>query len=181
MQFYKPNAAGTGHAIGFQFDSKKGALYAQFVKQTGWNADTKKGSFQEGAKFNLKFNEIEIGVILNCIERGRGAKLFHQSEKGNTSIELKEYVSKKDNSKDGFTISVNPRANEGEDKPQTFGFWFNAGEARTLKEYLQFVLDHFFAAEYSAEKKRRAEYAAGKEQGTSKKDKEKVENEDPLA
>ncbi len=173
MQFYKPNASITGHAVGFQFNSKEGALYAQFVKQTGAK------EFKDGKKFNLKFNAIEIGVLLNCIERGYAEKLYHQSEKGSTSIEVKEYFSKKKNAKDGFTISVNPRANEGEEKPDTFGFWFNAGEARTLKEYLQFVLDHFFAAEYSAEKQRRQEYTAKK--GTATPKKEKVEKPDPLA
>lgn len=170
MQFYKPNASGSGNAVGFQFNSKEGALYAQFVKQSGPK------EFKGGKKFNLKFNAIEIGNILNCIERGRGSKLFHQSEKGNTSIELAEYVSKKDGVKDGITISVMPRANEGEEKPEKFGFWFNAAESRTLKEFLQFVLGHFFAADYSAEKQRRAEYAKKKNSGE-----EKVENEDPLA
>ncbi len=173
MKFYKPNAKSTGHAIGLEFNSKEGALFAQFVKQTDWNADTKKGSFQGGAKFNIKLNATEIGAFLNCIERGRGEKLFHQSEKGNTSIELKQYVS--NDIKNGFTVSVNPRANEGEEKPQTFGFWFNESESRTLKEYLQFVLYHFFTAEYSADKQRRQEYAAKRD------GKEKVENDDPLA
>ena len=164
MNLYKPNANGTGHAIGLQFNSKDGALFAQFIKQTGWDANTKKGVFKNGKKFNLKFNASEIGVILNCIERGKAAKLFHQSEKGNTSIELKEYTSKKDGQRDGFTISVNPRDTEGE-KGELFGFWFNAGEARLLKEYLQFALQHFFSAEYSAEKKRREEYYKKAEAG----------------
>lgn len=169
MQFYKPNGSNTGNAVGFNFNSKEGALHAQFVKQTGPK------SFKGGKKFNLKFNATEIGAFLNCIERGRGEKLFHQSEKGSTSIELKEYA--KSDTKNGFTISVNPRANEGEEKPQSYGFWFDAKEARTLKEYLQFVLDHFFSAEYSEDKKRRAEYL--KNAGKDKE--EKVEKDDPFA
>jgi hypothetical protein len=170
MQFYKPNAKNTGSAVGFNFNSKEGALHAQFVKQTGPK------SFKGGKRFNVKFNATEIGVFLNCIERGRAEKLFHQSEKGNTSIEIKEYLS--NDVKNGFTISVNPRANEGEEKPQQFGFWFNAAEARTLKEYLQFVLGHFFAAEYSADKQRRAEYAKKNAENSSSK--EKVEKPDPF-
>lgn len=151
MKFFKPNPKVTGHAVGFQFNSKDSALYAQFVRQSGWNQETKKGSFKEGEKFNTKLNETEIGAILNCIERRLPTKLFHQTEKGSTSIEIKTYA--KDNVNNGFTLTVQPK---GDDK-KSFGFWFNEAEARVLKEYLQFVLFHFFSAEYSAEKQRRNE------------------------
>lgn len=162
LNFYKPNANKTGHAIGLSFNSKEGKLHAQFVKQTSWDGNAHRGGFKGGDKFNLTFNATEIGAFLNCIERKISEKLFHQSAKGNTSIEVKPFNKKLAEDKtepNGFTISVNPRANEGEDKPKTYGFWFDKKEERLLKEYLQFVLEHFFSAAYSADKKRRAEYA----------------------
>ena len=162
LNFYKPNAANSGHLLGLKFNSKEGSLYAQFVKQTKWDAAAHKGCFQGGAKFNIKVNATEIGAILNIIERGKTEKLFHQSPKGNTSIEIKPFTKKAAEGetpvKNGFTISVNPRANDGEEKPQTFGFWFNESEARLLKEYLQYALRHFFDALYSFDKAERAEY-----------------------
>ena len=176
MQFYKPNSKKTGHAIDLSFNSKEQALWIQFIKQTSWDDALKRGAFKGGAKFNIKLNAREIGVILNSIERGRTDKLFHKAEKGNTSIEVKPYVSNEVTN--GITISVNPRANEGEEKPQTFGFWFDAAEARVLKGYLDNVLAHFFDADYSEQKKLRAEYAKKREENGSapvKKDTETVE------
>ena len=120
LNLYKPNGKKTGHAIGFSFNSKEGKLFAQFVKQTGWDEGSHRGSFKNGKKFTLTFNATEIAAFLNCIERKVGVKLFHQSEKGNTSIELATYPLPKPDApaptKNGFTISVNPRANEGEEK-----------------------------------------------------------------
>lgn len=188
MQFYKPNSKNSGHAVGFSFNSKDGALYVEFVKQTSWDAELKRGAFKGGAKFNIKLNDIEIGSILNCIERGKAAKLFHQAEKGSTSIALDTFPLVKDGeaarARDGFTISVNPRSTGEGDVPQKFGFWFNSAEERVLKEYLQFVLEKFFSAEYSAEKQRRdAAYKKRQaENGENSVEKgEKVEEGDPFA
>jgi len=171
MQFYKPNSSNSGNAVGFSFNSKEGALYVQFVKQTGPK------SFKGGAKFNIKFSDAEIGAILNVIERDKEPKqpLFHQSEKGSTSIRLENFPKPKEGAApayDGFTISVIPRAIEGGTN-EKFGFWFNSAEERVLKEYLQFVLHHFFTAEYSAEKQRRQAATGSKA--------EKVDKPDPLA
>ncbi len=181
MQFFKPNSKKTGHACDLSFNSKEQALWIQFIKQTSWDDSLKRGAFKGGAKFNIKLNAMEIGAILNCVERARGERLFHKAEKGSTSIELKEFIGKDQKTgepkKDGITISVNPRANEGEEKPQTFGFWFNAAEARVLKGYLDNVLSHFFDADYSEQKKMRAEYAKKREEqgGASPAKKDAVE------
>lgn len=156
MQLFKPNAKGQGHAVGISFNSKDGKIFFKFIKQTGWDEKTKRGKFQGGQMFNITFNATEVGGILNCIERGSTDKLFHSSGKGDTSIEWAPLVNKATNVKNGVTVSVNPRGQEVKEgeKPLQFGFWFNNAEARLLKEYLQFALDHIFTAEYSAEKKK---------------------------
>ncbi len=167
ISFYKPNSTQKGHALGLSFNSKEGKLFLQFIKQTSWDATKKRGGFKDGAKFNITLNATEIGALLNCAERSIPGKLFHASEKGNTSIDYGPYAKKvaegEKAARDGMTISVNPRANAGEEKPQQFGFWWNEAETRLFKEYLTFVLDHFFSADYSAEKKKKDEYFKNKE------------------
>jgi hypothetical protein len=155
VQLYKPNAKGTGHAVGINIGNSKAAkLHFQFVKQTGWNSESKTGTFKGGDKFNISLGIDEVGALLNTIERGRGEKLFHSSEKGDTQIEFRVYQPDENKAADGITISVNPRAKEGEDAPLKYGFWFDAGQARALRSYLEFALEKFFSAEYSADKQR---------------------------
>lgn len=165
MKLYKPNPSKTGNAVGFRFNSKDGALYAEFVKQSGWDAAAHRGTFNEGAKISIKFNAVEIGAMLNCIERGKASKLFHKAAKGATTIHFEVYPAPKPDApvkpRDGFTISVLPNGQE-QGAAIRYGFWFNENESRALKEYLQFVLEHFFAAEYSADKQQRAAYLKSK-------------------
>lgn len=159
MKFYKPTKSTTGYATGWNFNSADGKVFASFIKQTGWDDSKRVGSFKGGKQITLTFAMHEVGAILNCIERGLSKNLFHHSAKGDTSIKLAPYV--KNDVKDGFTISIHPKAAEGEE-PEKFGFMFNNDEARVLRQWLEFALSHFFIAEYSAEKQRRKEYAQGK-------------------
>lgn len=163
MNLYKPNSKNAGHAIGLNFNSKEGRLFVQLIKQVGWDDSTKTGTFKGGKFFNVTFNAHEIGAALNCIESSIAAKLFHKTDKGATSIEWAPFARKDTPDKrDGVTLSVSPRATEANKEPVKFGFWFNESEARLLKEYLRFVLSHFFTAEYSADKQRREEAFAKK-------------------
>ncbi len=186
LQFYKPSRSLNGHAIGFSFNSKKGKMYVNFIKQTA------EKSFKGGKQFAVSFGIAELGSWLNVIERNVSRKLFHQSEKGNTSIELKPYsrIDKEtqEKIKDGFTISVNPRSNSETEERTSFSFWFSADEARAIKEYLQFVLSHFYQAIYAADKKRAENYIKNKtsqpakEQTSPQKDEsEQNDEEDPFA
>ena len=179
VNLYKPNAKNSGHAIGLNFNSKEGRLFVQLIKQVGWDDSTKTGTFKGGKFFNVTFNAHEIGAALNCIESSIATKLFHKTDKGSTSIEWAPFVRALPSDRttgvqpppprailhekrDGITLSVNPRATEANKEPVKFGFWFNESEARLLKEYLRFVLSHFFTAEYSADKQRREEAFAKK-------------------
>ncbi len=153
MQLYKPNSNNKGHAVGMSFNSKEQKLYVQFIKQTSWDANSKKGTFKGGRTFNISLGAAELGAVLNVIEQRTTEKLFHSSEKGDTSITIKPFLGKND-VENGFSISANPR---GGDEEISFGFWFNNSESRLLKEYLLFVLYHFFSADYSEDKQRRAE------------------------
>ena len=163
LQFYKPNPSSSGYGIGLSFNSKEAKLYVEVIKQVSWDAAKKEGSFKGGKKFNVTFNSNEIGAILNTLERGLPSKFFHSTAKGSVSIDVSTFFKKVPNSqekgpKDGISLSINPKAKEGEAAPDRFGFWFNESEARTLRAYLEFALNHFFSAAYSAEKARREAY-----------------------
>lgn len=148
-QFYKPNPSVKGHACSFDFTSngESAGLYLELVKQVSWDAKTKTGKFLGGEKVKLKFNDIEMGRFIDCIRNNRPAKMFHSSAAGKTGINFEPYISKKDNTQIGFSLSVR----QGE---KSFLLGFDYAEAIVIENFLENCLDHMFTAAYSEKKKR---------------------------
>ena len=93
-QLYKPNAKNTGCAMGFSIGYSKDnspSLFVSTVLQSGWNDQTKKGSFAGNAKdpnksSNFKMNANEAGEMISSIRTRVPIVFFHKFNEDNTII-----------------------------------------------------------------------------------------------
>lgn len=80
---YKPNSRGSGGVMRFGFNVQKAAIFVESAAQAG------EKQFDWERKIIMKWGLSDIGSILATIQgRTSQAKLFHQSEKGNSTCEL---------------------------------------------------------------------------------------------
>lgn len=170
LQFYKPNKANKGYAASFSFAAKANgtkAIFAEFVKQNGWNQEGRGGQgngiFKDGKKIVIKLSTTEAATIIDAIERREDtSQFFHTSEKGSTTINFKRYAGKVKEGNEwvtskvptGYAFSVSAGATEAD----RFGITLTFGEAKELAIYLGFALEHLMSAVYAEEKAKAKEY-----------------------
>ncbi len=174
LQFYTPNKAVTGGLLSAQVTAKVGsfeepgdrAIFFNLVKQTGWNTETSKGSFKDGAKIGVKFTMDEVGGFIQAIRNQRNFTFYHGFDNNITTGTFLYYFIDKD--KDGNLLvdkNKRPAPREG------FGLTvkkgeveikvsFNLAAAENLAEYLKFCLEKCYTAIYSEDKKNAEDWAA---------------------
>lgn len=176
IQFYKPTQKVTGSACSFSFNSKDECLYIQLVKQVGYDPAKRLGSFNGGEKVNLKFSMTEIGGMIDALERNVPFSAFHSSE-ARTGINFDPYIDKVSNLQKGFSLRINQTSG---DNKISFALGFTFPEMVQIREYLKFVLEHCFSANYSADKKAYLDKVKKKEESAKatpiKKEEPKVED-----
>lgn len=99
LQIYKPNSKNTGCAISFQISQKPNSdpqFYINCIAQHSWNDQAKTGSFAESRNnpsktIAVKFNEFELGEIINAFQQKSVYSSFHSSESNKTQIKLAPY------------------------------------------------------------------------------------------
>ena len=99
LQIYKPNPKNQGCAISFQISQKPNSepqFYVNCIAQHSWNDQTKTGSFAESRNnpsktIAIKFNEFELGEIINAFQQKTSYSAFHSSESNKTQIKLAPY------------------------------------------------------------------------------------------
>ncbi len=80
---YKPNSRGNGGVMKFGFNRSKAAIFVEAATQSG------EKHFDWEQKIIMKWGLSDIGATLAVLQgRMPQAKLFHQSEKGNSACEL---------------------------------------------------------------------------------------------
>jgi len=80
---YKPNPRTTGGVVRFSLNRNKAALFVDAANQSG------EKQFDWENKITMKWNLSDIGQVLATLQGGlTQAKLFHQSEKANSTFEL---------------------------------------------------------------------------------------------
>lgn len=80
---YKPNARGTGAVIRFGFNKAKQCLFVDAAAQVG------EKQFDWENKITMKWGLSDLGTMIATLQGRQGqGKLFHQSEKANSSFEL---------------------------------------------------------------------------------------------
>ena len=99
LQIYKPNPKNQGCAISFQISQKPNSepqFYVNCIAQHSWNDQTKTGSFAESRNnpsktIAIKFNEFELGEMINAFQQKTSYSTFHSSESNKTQIKLAPY------------------------------------------------------------------------------------------
>jgi len=150
MQYnlYKPNAKNTGCAFSFKIIDKdkegnpvKPIFLIQAIKQAGWNASNRTGTFSGNAKdpeknIFCKINENEVGSIIHAIERYTEFSAYHTFDDNKTTISFKPY--EKNNGTKAFSLGVIKNST------LKFGIGVELGEARALKVLLELYLEKLF-------------------------------------
>lgn len=148
LNFYKPNKSNTGTALSFNVSKTEATdkepqslnLYVSFVKQAGWNDETKKGSFSENAKnpektAALKLNQVEAASMIRAVRQSAKFSTVHSYQGSTTSIMFGPYVKKSGDNAFSFSIK------KGE---QSFLIGFELGEAELIAQYLENYLRKTF-------------------------------------
>ena len=80
---YKPNSRGNGGVIRFGLNRTKGAVFVDAASQSG------EKQFDWENKITMKWGLSDLGPVLATLQgRQTQAKLFHQSEKANSTFEI---------------------------------------------------------------------------------------------
>lgn len=154
-QFFSPKADGTGAALFVSFNSKDGNVYFKLIKQTGWNDQTKKGSFVAGEMINFKMSQDEACDVIQTIRNQSKCSFYHSFDGKTTTGSFQYYripskVQGKDD-KEGYGLTIK-RDNT------VWKVGFNLASGERLSQSLLFALDHIFSAIYSQDKKENEEY-----------------------
>lgn len=132
---YKANAKVTGAAFGWSLSKERDCVYLNAILQSGWNDETKKGSFaanRDNKEKNLscKFNIDELGGILYSLNTLTEWTNFHTHGENKTQFKLAKWdrSSMKKPDAMGFSITRNGSAN--------FKTFYEPGEIECLKVFL---------------------------------------------
>lgn len=153
LSFYKPNAKNTGYGCAFSLAKNpkddKLAFYINFIKQSGWDASTKKGSFGANMKNKdktaaVKLSDTEIaGMILAIKDTNMPFSFIHSSPMGIANVFFKPY--ERDNQIIGMSLSSSFSPKEGEKKSFLMGF--THAESELLSIFLNKALTNKLTGE----------------------------------
>ena len=143
VHFYKPNLKVTGTACSFWHNPKENTFFGSFIKQDSWNSKTKTGSFSKNKgnpekEVIIKFSNVEIATIIDCIDRDVEHSGYHQSQKQIVKFNFKKYVYKDE--RKGFSWGAVKEAKDDAVNKASFIIGLSFGEAMLLKEHLLFML-----------------------------------------
>lgn len=156
LQIYKPNSKNTGCAISFQI-SQKGdkdpQFYVNCINQHSWDENKKTGSFAENRNdpsktIAIKFNEFELGELINAFTNKSPYFTYHNSESAKTQIRISVYEKTKGTGEFSVTYKAFGLSfiRNGSD---TFKVPIEPGEAVRISSYIQryySILDDFRAS-----------------------------------
>lgn len=132
---YKPNSKITGAAFGWSLSQQRDCVFLNSILQSGWNEQTKKGSFlgnKEDKDKNLscKFNMDELGGMLNALKTYSTWDQFHDFNDNKTKFKLAVWDRSSMNKPNAMGFSV---VRNGAAKFSTF---YEPGEIECLKIFL---------------------------------------------
>lgn len=152
LPFYHPSSRGGGFAASFSDSFNHDCVFATLIKQSGWNDETKTGSFKASredvtANVTIKLNDLEVAAILDCIERGRPFNTYHDGDVPK-NIQFVPWFPKSSGSETpqqkGFSFSITVGNKEDSSVKNAFYIGFNFPEARLIREYLINILNNHF-------------------------------------
>ena len=171
IEFYSPNKLKTGGALFVTAQVEDQAVYFNLIQQTDWNDETKKGSFIDGQRLNLKLSPDEMCEVIRAARAKGNWKFYHTNDGDPTTGSFNYYQSKDDAGKvtrEGYGLTVN------RGKLQ-IKIGFNLGSALRLALFMETVLKAIFQKDMADEATKRAEYYKKKNQEKAKTPPPKVE------
>ncbi|MCX6877063.1 MAG: hypothetical protein NTW21_25120 [Verrucomicrobia bacterium] len=128
---YKPNSRGNGGVVRFGLNLAKAALFVDAANQAG------EKQFDWENKFTMKWGLADVGPVLATLQgRQPQAKLFHQSEKGNSAFEL---TLREDPERAPYLLSIS-RQDASDKSVRKVSIPLTHGEAAVLEAALRTVV-----------------------------------------
>lgn len=164
LHVYHPNKNNTGFACSFSQSDKDNTIFGSLIKQATWDANNQIGTFK-GSKadptknVNVKFEDVEVAAILDCLDRNRPFSTVHDGEKSMKAIKFEPWLErlseesikegKKPNQK-GFSFSVTVTDKQDSTTKNSFYIGLTYAEGRLIREYLIFALSKSFEVSVKA-------------------------------
>ena len=152
-QIYHPNKNNTGFACSFSQSDKDNLIYATLLKQSGWDPHKKIGVFKDSKNdptknVSIKLEHVEIGAILDCIDKNRSFSTMHDGEKYIKSIQFAPWMNKvaegEKPTQKGYSFSITITNKEDSTSKNSFYIGLTFAEARLIREFLIFSLRKTF-------------------------------------
>lgn len=180
--YFSANKTVTGGALLPSVDSKNGAVFLKFFKQTGYNPDNRSGDFDFKTPYLISLNQDEMGALISIVShKSKLDKPFYHPYKDNiTTLNFGYYKIEpkgEDKGREGFGLTVS----RGKENPVVVKIGLTVGAAERLAEFLRFSLQRIFAAEYAEDKRKfqdqQKKAAQNKESQPSQESKSQVTDE----
>jgi|WetSurMetagenome_2_1015567.scaffolds.fasta_scaffold139285_2 hypothetical protein len=144
IHIYHPSKSLNGSACSFWIGNE-GSLFATILKQSGWDNETRTGTFKASVsdatkKVNIKLSEIEVCSILDCIDRGRSFSTYHDNDDSPKSITFSPWLTGEPKSQKGFSFSITLNNSKN-----SFYIGLTFAEARYVREFLMHFLQTAFS------------------------------------
>lgn len=149
VHIYHPSKSGKGFAASFWYSERDKTVFATLLKQSGWDEKTQNGIFKgnidnpEG-RVNIKLDFIEASAILDCIERGREFKSFHDNDETPKQIAFTPWIGQ-DGKQKGYSFSVTVTNKQDTSYKNSFYIGLTFAEGRLIREFFIFTLHQHFA------------------------------------
>ena len=148
IHIYHPNKAVKGFATSFWYSERDKTVFATLIKQSGWDDQKQNGVFKgniddPNGRVNIKLDYVEIAAILDCIERGREFKSFHDNDETPKQIAFTPWMGQ-DGKQRGFSFSVTVTNKQDTSFKNSFYIGLTFAEARLIREFLVFCLHNHF-------------------------------------
>lgn len=148
IHFYHPNRANKGFASSFYRDPRNDTVFATIIKQSGWDNEKQNGIFRDNkdnpeGRANIKLDYVEVAGILDCIERGRDFKNFHESNETPKNISFTVWKGQDGNPK-GYSFSILVTNKQDPAYKNSFYIGFTYAEARLIREFFIYALHAHF-------------------------------------
>jgi hypothetical protein len=147
LHFYHPNKRITGSAASFWYSDRDDTIFGTILKQSGWDEQKNNGLFKANKddpnkRVNIKLSYVEVGAILDCIERNRPFTSYHDHDLTPKSINFIPWMmGEKPN---GYSFSVTVSNKQDSSVKNSFVIGFTFAEARLIREFLIFILHRHF-------------------------------------
>ena len=156
ISLYHPNKNNTGFACSFSQSSKDNTVFAGLIKQSGWDAEKKIGSFAGSRKdpnkdVSIKLAQVEVAAVLDCLDRNRPFSSVHDGDKQMKSIQFVPWLSKAAEGEKpvqkGYSFSINIVDKQDSTAKNALYIGLTFSEARLIREYLVHCLQKAFSSE----------------------------------